>query len=163
MSKAAEFSQSDVRLFASLLEAYEKHKAQISLFRDQLLLALSSSSELTALVHSIRSRLKDPDHLRDKLQRKMRKCRIEGHPFDVRPENLLTKVNDLAGVRILHLYTRQIRYIDASIREILQESKYELIEGPFARTWDDESRRFFEESGIATQQALRCTPAFIML
>src|SRR4029077_16885163 len=136
MSRAAEFSQADVRLFASLLETYEKHKAQISLFRDQLLLALSSSSELASRVHAIRSRLKDPDHLRDKLQRKMRKCRIEGHPFDVRPENLLVRVNDLAGVRILHLHTRQIGQIDTSLREILQESKYELIEGPFARTWD---------------------------
>jgi ppGpp synthetase/RelA/SpoT-type nucleotidyltranferase len=135
------------------METYDKHRAQISLFRDQLLLALSNSSELASLVHSIRSRLKDPDHLRDKLQRKMRKCRVERRPFNVRPENLLVEVNDLAGVRILHLYTRQIRRIDTSIREILQESKYELIEGPFARTWDDESRRFFEECGIATQES----------
>lgn len=153
MSKAAEFSRSDIRIFTSLLETYDKHRAQISLFQDQLLLALSSSPELASLVHSIRSRLKDRDHLLDKLQRKMRKCRIERSPFDLRPENLLVKVNDLAGVRILHLHTRQIRRIDTSIRAILQESKYELLEGPFARTWDDESRRFFGECGIATQES----------
>lgn len=153
MRAAGAFSKSEVKLLDSLLKTYEQHRPQISLFRDQLLLALSNSSELTANVHSIRSRLKDPDHLRDKLERKIQKCKSERRPFDVRPENLLVKVNDLAGVRVLHLYTRQIRRIDASIRGILQESKYELIEGPFARTWDDESRRFFEECGIDTQES----------
>jgi putative GTP pyrophosphokinase len=153
MSGVTEFSRSQVRLLDSLVETYEKHRAQISLFRDQLLLALTNSSELASLIHSIRSRLKDPNHLRDKLQRKMRKCKVERRPFTVRPENLLVEVNDLAGVRILHLYTRQIRQIDTLIREILQENKYELIEGPSARTWDDESRRFFEACGIATQES----------
>src|SRR5262249_2836849 len=33
------------------------------------------------------------------------------------------------------------------------EQKYELIEGPFARTWDDESRVFFQECGIETQES----------
>jgi len=153
MSGTAGLSRSEVRLLDSLVETYDKHRPQVSLFRDQLLLALSNSTELASLVHSIRSRLKDPDHLRDKLLRKMGKCKADRRPFNVRPENLLTEVNDLAGVRILHLYTRQIRGIDTSIREILQESKYELIEGPFARTWDDESRRFFEECGIETQNS----------
>jgi putative GTP pyrophosphokinase len=147
------FSRSEVKLFDSLIQTYEKHSAQISLFRDQLLIALSSSSDLGKLVHSMRSRLKNPDHLRDKLQRKMLKCRVTHEPFDVRPENLLVKINDLVGVRILHLYTRQIRLIDTSIREILQEAKYELLEGPFARTWDDESRSFFQQCGIATQES----------
>lgn len=151
MSGSSGLSRSQIKLVDSLVEIYGKHRAQVALFRDQLLLALSNSTELASLVHSIRSRLKDPDHLRDKLQRKMQKCKADRRPFNVRPENLLTEVNDLAGVRILHLYTRQIRGIDTSLREILQENKYELLEGPFARTWDDESRLFFEECGIETQ------------
>jgi hypothetical protein len=53
MSGSTGFSRSEVRLLESLMETYDKHRAQISLFRDQLLLALSNSSELASLVHSI--------------------------------------------------------------------------------------------------------------
>jgi ppGpp synthetase/RelA/SpoT-type nucleotidyltranferase len=136
-----------------LVEAYQGQKPHITLFRDQLLMALSSAQRLNDHVHSIRSRLKDPDHLRDKLVRKLLKCKIERKAFDVTPENLLMKINDLAGVRVLHLYTRQIRDIDKALRDIFTESKYELVEGPFARTWDDESREFFRECGIETQDS----------
>jgi putative GTP pyrophosphokinase len=62
-------------------------------------------------------------------------------------------VNDLAGIRLLHLHTRQIRDIDTALREIFEEQLYELIEGPFARTWDDEMRGFFVECGIETQES----------
>ena len=126
---------------------------QISLFKDQLLVALASAPKLRLLIHSIRSRLKDPEHLGAKLRRTIRRSREEKRPFDVRPDNLLAKVNDLVGVRILHLYTRQIREIDLALREIFAESLYELLEGPFARTWDDESRLFLEECNIATRDS----------
>jgi len=119
----------------ALVEAYECHKAQISLFKDQLLMALSSTQQLNQHVHSIRSRLKDPDHLRDKLILKLLTCKTDHRRFEVTANNLLTKINDLAGVRILHLYTRQIRYIDRALREIFQENQYDLLEGPFARSW----------------------------
>ena len=56
-------------------------------------------------------------------------------------------------MRLLHLHTRQINAIDIAIRDVFKESKYELIEGPFARTWDDESRQFFRECGIATHES----------
>ena len=101
----------------------------------------------------MRTRLKDPEHLAEKLQRKIKACEEKGEPFGITPDNLLVKVNDLAGVRILHLYTRQVQQIDAALRAILDEQKYELIEGPFARTWDDESREFFQGLGIETLQS----------
>jgi ppGpp synthetase/RelA/SpoT-type nucleotidyltranferase len=138
-------------LISALVAAYERQRPQIALFMKQLLLALSSAPELAQHVHSFKSRLKDSEHLRDKLVRKLVRCRAEGQRFDINPENLLIKVNDLAGVRILHLYTRQIRNIDRALRDIFQESQYELLEGPFARTWDDESRDFFSKCGIDTQ------------
>ena len=75
------------------------------------------------------------------------------NPVPGDPENLLTSINDLAGVRILHLHTRQIQRIDPLLREIFAEQKYELLEGPFARTWDDESREFFKACGIETQDS----------
>src|SRR5260370_24087956 len=91
--------------------------------------------------------------MRDKLVRKLRQCKKEKSVFDIRPESLLIKVNDLVGVRILHLYTSQIRIIDAAVREVFRENKYNLLEGPFARTWDDESRQFFHACNICTQKS----------
>jgi ppGpp synthetase/RelA/SpoT-type nucleotidyltranferase len=136
-----------------ILDAYAAHVPIIDLFRRQLLAALEASERLAPHVHSIKSRVKEPDHLQHKLGRKVDACRDKGEPFPITPENLLTAVTDLAGVRILHLHTRQIRDIDAALREIFDEQAYDLLEGPFARTWDDESRAFFQSCGIETQES----------
>jgi ppGpp synthetase/RelA/SpoT-type nucleotidyltranferase len=137
----------------SLIEAYAAERDKVELFRNQLVAALQSSSELQAHVHSMKTRLKDPDHLSEKLKRKMKAYADEEREFDITPDNLFVKINDLAGVRILHLYTRQVQQIDAALRAIFQEENYELVEGPFARTWDDESREFFRSCGIDTQDS----------
>ncbi len=136
-----------------LVRAYMSHRALIDTFHNQLLQALTGSLKLGGLVHSIRSRLKDPEHLRDKLKRKWQKKIESAEEFDITGHNLLVRVNDLVGIRILHLYTRQIQDIDAAVREILDENQYKLLEGPSARTWDDESRAFFEKCKIQTQQS----------
>jgi ppGpp synthetase/RelA/SpoT-type nucleotidyltranferase len=138
-------------LIRDLLNAYEANRSTVKLFQEQLEAAIANSNELRPHVHSIKSRLKDPEHLRGKLERKIRKCMELGEPFDITPENLFTRVNDLSGIRILHLYTRQIRHIDVALRGIFAEQKYDLVEQPFARTWDDESRSFFQTCGIETQ------------
>jgi putative GTP pyrophosphokinase len=140
-------------IIRELLAAYEEHDGTVRLFRDQLSAALTSSTELAKHVHSMKTRIKDPVHLEEKLRRKMDACDQKGEEFSVTPENLLTSVTDLAGVRILHLYTRQIRDIDVALQGVFEEQKYELLEGPFARTWDDESRAFFRSCGIQTQES----------
>ena len=145
--------RSEKRRIDTLVKTYLSHRPQVDLFRDQFLQALNGSAKLNLLVHSIRSRLKDPEHLREKLERKLAKSKKDGSEFDIRPENLFVLVNDLVGIRVLHLHTRQIQDIDASLREILDENQYKLVEGPFARTWDDESRLFFKECQIETQDS----------
>ena len=144
-------AQGQAEVVEQLLLTYDANLKRIDLFRDQLYSALANSAELDPHVQFMKSRLKDRDHLRDKLLRKMAQCEEDQTPFAVTPENLLIEVNDLAGIRILHLHTRQIRDIDAALREIFEEQKYELTDGPFARTWDDESRAFFQSCGIETQ------------
>jgi putative GTP pyrophosphokinase len=136
-----------------LLTAYDAALDRITLFRNQLLEALTTSAELEPHIHSIRSRIKDREHLREKLHRKIADCADKRVAFPITPESLLTEVNDLAGVRILHLHTHQIRDIDTVLRAIFEEQRYELREQPFARTWDDESREFFRSCGIQTQDS----------
>lgn len=97
--------------------------------------------------------MKDADHLRDKLERKMREAKGKGAPFDITKDTLLVRINDLAGVRILHLHTTQMGQIDKCIKAIIAEQPIELIEGPSARTWDDEYRSYFKGIGIDTQDS----------
>lgn len=144
-------SPADLKRLNVLVDSYSSHTEHVTLFRNQLLLALTSSAKLSALIHSLRSRIKDPEHLREKLERKLAECRSKREGFEIRPENLLLKINDLVGIRILHLHTRQISQIDTVLKEIFKENQYSLIEGPFARTWDDESREYFKECKIDTQ------------
>jgi putative GTP pyrophosphokinase len=151
--RSVSMDEARAELIEEILSAYDADVGHVELFRDQLLVALDSSDKLAHHIHSIRTRIKDRDHLREKLGRKIAACEEEGEPFEVTPQNLLTTINDLAGVRILHLYTRQIRDIDEVLREIFVEQRYELREGPFARTWDDESREYFRACGIDTQDS----------
>jgi len=97
--------------------------------------------------------VKSEASLRDKLGRKYIEAKRNGRSFGITRDNLLTEVNDLAGLRILHLYPRQIREIDQRIRSLLSEEKLDLREEPFARTWDDEYRDFFTECGFVVQSS----------
>jgi len=72
---------------------------------------------------------------------------------DITPDNLFVRINDLAGIRVLHLHTRQIEKIDQVLKGIFEEAQYKLAEGPFARSWDDESRAYFKSLGIETQES----------
>ena len=103
----------------------------------------SADEALMQNVHSMKWRVKHPDHLRDKLIRKWVEARKKGRAFPINRDNLFVKVNDLAGFRILHLHTRQFQVINECLERIFGEQFYRVIEGPSARTWDDESREYF--------------------
>lgn len=98
------------------------------------------------IVHSVKMRLKDPDHLRKKLERKW----SEDAP--VGPDNLLDKITDLAGVRVLHVYQDQFPKIHAEILNKVRVLKdWHLPESPRAYTWDPESKKFFEDADVVVQ------------
>ncbi|HEU5351349.1 MAG TPA: RelA/SpoT domain-containing protein [Terracidiphilus sp.] len=98
------------------------------------------------IVHSVKTRMKDADHLVEKVIRK----RKEG--ADITSENLLFSVTDLAGIRVLHLHQEQFRTIH---EELLQKANglgdWFIAEPPKAYTWDPECRQFFESLDIGTQ------------
>lgn len=111
-----------------------------------------ASSKLKPLIHSVKSRIKDPEHLRDKLVRIDSQLAEKGEPFDITKDNLFQRVHDLGGFRIIHLHTKQIEKIDTHLKQILLDNEWEIFKGPNARTWDDESRQYFESVGIETSK-----------
>jgi len=147
-------TRADNLLVNQLVDHYSENRNNLKTFLlDQVSPILANSIQLGEYVHSFRSRLKEPDRLRDKLQRKIENCRSANRKFTITPKNLFIKINDLVGIRILHLHTRQIADIDRILRGLFEEGRFRIIEGPFARTWDDETKAFFNEIGIRTRQS----------
>ncbi|MGN2412359.1 hypothetical protein [Pseudomonas syringae] len=70
-------------------------------------------------VHSVRWRVKDPEHLMEKVVRKKIECNEKYG--DISVENYWLKVTDLIGVRALHLFKAEALLIHGSI---LRRLKY---------------------------------------
>ncbi|KWW34550.1 hypothetical protein [Cupriavidus metallidurans] len=145
-----ELAPEEIALIDSLVQHYREKEQPRAIRLAKGLFDLFSEEVLTPYVHSVRRRAKDPEHLRDKLVRKMRKAKSEEQPFEITNDNLFDKINDLAGVRLLHLHTSQFPRIDQIIRELLRSEAYEIVEGPTARIWDDEYKEIFTQYGIET-------------
>jgi putative GTP pyrophosphokinase len=88
-------------------------------------------------VHSYKSRLKDREHLRQKVARKI----AEGKA--ITEENLFAEITDLAGVRILHLFQDDFGSIDTVIRKKVWDGDWFFDEKPKAYTWDPEAAAYF--------------------
>lgn len=78
---------------------------ELNAFLQTVLFFFENNPSLKGIVHSVKSRMKDPEHLKDKIQRKLK----SGKTID--ESNLFTVVNDLIGVRVLYLYQDQFQLI----------------------------------------------------
>ncbi len=145
-------SPAEAKRVKQLVQHYVKNQDHFSLVLNQLKDHVLGDKDLMSQVHSIKWRIKDPGHLRDKLVRQLGKAKESGKPFKITTDNLFSKINDLAGFRILHLHTRQMDHINKALVRIFDQALYRLIEGPVAKTWDDESREYFEGIKIPTEK-----------
>lgn len=131
------------------VRAYEEKRDAFERFRVGVVAYFEVARELTApplpAVHSVKSRLKDPGHLREKLLRKG----SDGDPITA--ENLFQRVTDLCGVRVLHLHQAQFQKIHAHIQKNVDDGDWVLGETPKAYSWDPEAKRGFEAMGLDTQ------------
>jgi len=129
--------------YEAVLEAFDSRRHDLRIFMEGVLKYIGEHPELVPpkshVIHSYKSRLKDREHLREKIKRKA----LEGKRITA--ENLFSEVTDLAGVRILHLFQEHFEAIDGVIRKRLEEGDWVLGEKPKAYTWDPEAVRFFEK------------------
>jgi len=145
-----ELTETEKKLFDAIVARFESQKESIELFLESVHLWLTGSKRLMSLVHSVRRRVKSSRGLRDKLERKLFESEEQGRDFDITPDNLYSRITDLAGYRILHLHTRQMDQINRVVLDLLDEGQYPLLEGPKARIWDEESKSYFDGIGIET-------------
>ncbi|WP_080960596.1 RelA/SpoT domain-containing protein [Xanthomonas arboricola] len=148
--KQPSLTAAELKNISALVQYYEDNKRVFESLVYQLNGHIEASDKLKELVHSVKGRVKDPAHLYDKLVRKGLEHKINGRSFPYSKENLFKSVNDLAGFRILHLHTKQVKDIDKELQRIFEEQRWILLEGPAARTWDDESKQYFKDIGFDT-------------
>lgn len=132
------------------LTAFEERRHELSIFMKGVEGWFASHPKLTGgsppSVHSVKSRLKDSIHLKEKIVRKQ----AGGDPITA--ENLFTRVTDLAGVRVLHLYQEQSRAIHAAIIDKVETQRdWVFNEPPKAYTWDPEAQGFFASMGLEVE------------
>lgn len=118
---------------------------------ENLMRALRDDPSLSPYVHFIKYRVKSASSLKDKLEDKAVKRREKGKAPDISPENLFSKIGDLAAVRILHLHTDQIKPMAAAIDSVFQTYQYKVKEGPTAIVWDGEYGELYKGLKIPTQ------------
>lgn len=95
------------------------------------------------VVHSTKSRVKDEDHLREKIRRKISDGR------HINADNFFSEITDLAGVRVLLLYQEDFSIVDRVIRSKINDlGDWIFAEEPKAYTWDPESTAYFEGLGV---------------
>jgi len=148
MSKVRPLSKKTVLQINKCLIEFDNQKHLLDHLTKSLYMLFTEHSLLTPHIHSLKYRVKDRAHLQNKLERKAIFVRNKQEDFGITPKNLLDEIEDLAGVRILHLHTEQVKDIDSALKKIFEEQKYEIIEGPVANTWDVEYENYFTSLGM---------------
>ncbi|WP_223489011.1 RelA/SpoT domain-containing protein [Pseudomonas sp. A-RE-19] len=131
------------------VEAYKNEKHFFEKFLngvvDSFRLEPSLNRYGNPLIYTIKSRLKNTEHLKEKISRKW------SSEKPITAENLFTQVTDLAGVRVLHLYQDQFPEIHAHIIKQVDMGDWFFREPPVAYSWDPEASKFFESLGLTAE------------
>lgn len=124
-----------------LLRRFDEERHGFSMWLDMVRSGFMQHPRLTSghlpAMHSMKSRIKDRDHLRRKIERKTEAGRT------ITPDNLFSEITDIVGIRILHLHQRQFWAIHGAITERLNRGDWKLGERPKAYSWDPASRAFY--------------------
>jgi putative GTP pyrophosphokinase len=142
---------SEKKQIESAVAFYQTKRALFETFAESVIIAIEKHAELSRHIHFLKYRTKDPDHLRNKLKRKMLEGKATGKIPVYDEKNLFQKINDLAGVRLIHLHTDQMKHIHAGLVDVISEQQYALAENPTANCWDPEYERIFKNLGISTK------------
>ena len=112
-------------------------------FAQALMAYFENDPRLKEFVHFIKYRIKDEGSLRAKLQRSL---------TTTGDRNLVDKITDFAGLRIIHLHMDQLTTIHPLLLDILKEHQCELLESPKAYCWDLEYQDLFRHMGVEAIQ-----------
>lgn len=135
---------------SQVLAAFDRKRHDLKIFMDGVRAYVGDHPDLNhpahPVVHSYKSRLKDRDHLREKVLRK------EGEGKHITDDNLFFEITDLAGVRILHLFQEDFEEIDKVVRAKVADGDWVLGERPKAYSWDPETVEYFNQFDLNVER-----------
>ncbi len=114
MSKTS-ISRTEKKNIDSAIATFRENRHLFKTFAQALMVAFENSERLSTEVHFMKYRIKDPNHLHRKLERKTKEDNEKGVPFEINGANLFEMVTDLAGIRLIHLNTEQMRIIHPAL------------------------------------------------
>lgn len=148
MNQTIEENETEETDVADLVNQYRSKKRLFELFCNSVQSLFLSDPALNtgipAVIHSMRSRLKDEGHLAEKILRKRADGRV------ITRENLFSEITDFAGLRVLHLHQNQFSSLHEFIARKVRLKTWRLLEKPIAYTWDPESVDFYKQFKIRT-------------
>jgi ppGpp synthetase/RelA/SpoT-type nucleotidyltranferase len=136
-------------LIKHCLERYDEINHELSIFMTTVRSWFETHPKLakcsSPTIHSVKCRLKDRQHLEEKVIRKLADL-----PDQPTAEDMFRRLTDLSGVRVLLLHQQQFSALHA---EFLKKTNHDwhLVEPPKAYTWDPESVEFFKKLEIHTE------------
>lgn len=141
---------SDGNAHQDLIDLYKGSLHEIEIFMGGVADFLGKHPSLNQpgheIIHSYKRRAKDPEHLREKIIRKI------AAGTEVNANNLFQVITDLSGVRIMHLFQNQFSDIDRVIRARVDSEDWVLHEKPKAYTWDPESAAYFRNFDLNVEE-----------
>src|SRR4030042_1381597 len=135
-------------LIEPIIEKVKSEFHRYKIFKDTVVSVFTEDPILIGpppVVHSIKARMKNESHLRDKIIRKY------STQESISQENVFDRITDIAGVRILHLYQDQFIKIHECIKKQIDDGDWSLYEAPKAYSWDPELQEFFAKQGLEVQ------------
>ena len=136
-------SKDDRRRVDETVKYFIDNRHLFESFARSLMTYFENSSHLREFIHFIKYRTKDERSLRSKLERVL---------TNEREQDLVDRITDFAGLRIIHLHTDQLTNIHPSVLDILNEQKCQLLGSPKAYCWDLEYEDLFRRMGVETEQ-----------
>ncbi|WP_085444409.1 RelA/SpoT domain-containing protein [Magnetofaba australis] len=128
----------------SIIDVYKENSANLESFMTAVETYFRRNEKLISddTIYTIKSRMKDPEHLRSKVTRKAESGAV------INENNIFTEITDLSGVRIIHLYPGQFIKIHQAIMSQIENNEWALNENPTGYTWDHETAQSLEELNI---------------
>ena len=102
-----------------------------------------------SMVHTVKSRIKEPDRLIEKIIRKTEDRRLKyGSDFQFTLDNYKNEINDLIGIRVIHIFKDQWQ----DIHEFIMKT-WKVIEVT-ANVRDGDNTKIFEELDIEVRSRI---------
>ena len=117
-------------------------------FAQSLMGYFENDPKLKEFIHFIKYRIKDKRNLHAKLE----KILMNADDQVLGDQDLVDRVTDFAGLRLIHLHMDQFTIIHPLILDILKEYNCELLDTPKAYCWDMEYEDMFERVGVEAVQ-----------